>query len=215
MSKAKKALIIIGAILFIPAIAGIAWVYGVAAFKTQMKNGGHIDPKRYKYVFSANELIDHFMYNEIPVYVVTDAAIDRLYHTTGTCYMPGIGVMVNPFIWNLKDTEDDLYYRFVLAHECGHAVDRKENGDDGFFSTPALDQDLDTVIEHEAKADAYAILATNVSDDEYIKIRNWINYEYSEIGRTALENNDQEMLSKLEETYRAQMNAALELLRKY
>jgi len=218
MTKTKKALIIIGAILFIPAIIAIAVlcenVYLMVAFKTEMKNGGHIDPEKYKPIFYPDGLIDHFMYNEVPVYVVTDEAIDRLYHFTGTLYYPGIGIIVDTVIWNLKDTADDLYYQFALAHEYGHAVDRKETNSD-YFSTPILNQDLDTVIAHEAKADAYAILATNISHDEYIKIRNWINYEYLEIGRTALENNDQEMLSLLEETTHAQINATLELLRKY
>jgi len=89
MTKAKKALIIIGAILFIPVITVIGlslyWkVYLPAAFAAQMKNGGHIDPKRYKPIFNPDELIDHFMYNDVPVYVVTDEAINRLYHDVGT-----------------------------------------------------------------------------------------------------------------------------------
>jgi hypothetical protein len=56
MSKAKKALIIIGAIISVPVITVIGlslyWnVYLPATFAAQMKNGGHIDPKNTRMFF--------------------------------------------------------------------------------------------------------------------------------------------------------------------
>jgi hypothetical protein len=75
MTKTKKALIIIGAIIFVPVITVIVfalyeYVYLSVAFKTEMKNGGHIDHKKYKDVFYPDELILHSCTNKCNVGIV-------------------------------------------------------------------------------------------------------------------------------------------------
>ena len=216
MKKSKKILITLSAIIGFLIISShigyrILVLYDLKKVISQIKDGGHVSPAWYINIFEKDELISHFVYNEVPVYVITDKAINRLYHNTGTSYVPGIGIILDTAIWNLKESCDDIFYQFIFAHECGHAINRKISGND-YFSIPIHDSDIDTVIKYESKADAYAILATNISDDEYIDIRNWINFEYSEIGRTALENGDRKMISLLKEVTMSQINTTLELL---
>jgi len=167
IKKLKILGIVILALILVSAGVFCGMVIHYILLFSQMKDGGYVNQQEYlKYFCNDKEIIDYFIYKDVPVYITS--IIDD-YYPGG--WLRGHGIFIDQSVYNLRDTEDKNIYYFILNHEYGHSIDTKTRN---LVNPLALE--MEEVIKLEAFADAFSVSENNLSLDQYREIRYWIQH---------------------------------------